>query len=55
MEKKEIKNKRLPLYIDKFLNIAAIAIILVATIVAVAYVFYHIGVAVRLSVCTAAL
>jgi hypothetical protein len=55
MEKKEIKNKWLPLYIDNFLDIAAIAIILVATIIAVAYVFYHIGVAVRLSVSTAAL
>lgn len=55
MEKKEIKNKRLPLYIDNILNIAAIAIILIATIVAVAYVFYHIGVAVKLSVNTAAL
>ena len=55
MEKKEIKNKRLPLYIDNILDIAAIAIILVATIVAVAYVFYHIGVAVRISVSTACL
>lgn len=55
MEKKVIKNKRLPLHIDNILGIAAIAIILVATIVAVAYVFYHIGAAVRLSVSTAAL
>lgn len=55
MENKEIKNKRLLLYIDNFLDIAAIAIILVATIIVVAYVFYHIGVAVRLSVSTAAL
>ena len=52
MEKKEIKNKKLPLYIDNILDIAAIVIIIVATIVTVACVFYHIGVAVRLSVST---